>query len=216
MVDFTINIINYHSSMNKIALFGTSADPPTAGHQAILRWLSEHYDLVIVWASDNPFKEHQTTLEDRSQMLRLAIEEIDAAQDNIRLCQDFSDRRSLITIEKARSIWQNDEFTFVIGADLLSQINSWYRIKELLSQVKILVIPRPGYAIMNSDLDSLSNLGGDFTIATLDSPRVSSTAYRLRRDPTVLTPAVAVYIHQQNLYKSNLTLANKDLEATVC
>jgi len=202
--------------MNKIALFGTSADPPTAGHQAILRWLSEHYDLVIVWASDNPFKEHQTTLDDRSQMLRLAIEEIDAAQDNIRLYQEFSDRRSLITIERARSIWQDDEFTFVIGADLLSQINSWYRIKELLSQVKILVIPRPGYVVMNSELDSLSNLGGDFTIAALDSPRVSSSAYRLRRDPTVLTPAVAVYINQQNLYKSNLTLENKDLEATVC
>ncbi|MFN6300225.1 MAG: nicotinic acid mononucleotide adenylyltransferase, partial [Microcystis sp.] len=27
--------------MLKIALFGTSADPPTAGHQAILKWLSE-------------------------------------------------------------------------------------------------------------------------------------------------------------------------------
>ncbi|NEP57541.1 MAG: nicotinic acid mononucleotide adenylyltransferase, partial [Symploca sp. SIO2G7] len=28
---------------NKIALFGTSADPPTAAHQAILSWLSHHY-----------------------------------------------------------------------------------------------------------------------------------------------------------------------------
>ena len=27
----------------KIALFGTSADPPTAGHQKILRWLCEVY-----------------------------------------------------------------------------------------------------------------------------------------------------------------------------
>lgn len=188
--------------MTKIALFGTSADPPTAGHQTILRWLSEYYDLVVVWASDNPFKEHQTTLEDRSQMLRLAVEEIDAAQEKIRLCQELSDRRSLITIEKARNIWQDAEFTFVIGADLLAQIGSWYRITELLSQVKILVIPRSGYMIKQSDLDSLSNLGGNFTIATLDPPKVSSTAYRLQGDSTVLTPAVAVYIHQQNLYRN--------------
>lgn len=188
--------------MTKIALFGTSADPPTAGHQTILRWLSEYYDLVVVWASDNPFKEHQTTLEDRSQMLRLAVEEIDAAQEKIRLCQELSDRRSLITIEKARNIWQDAEFTFVIGADLLAQIGSWYRITELLSQVRILVIPRSGYMIKQSDLDSLSNLGGNFTIATLDPPKVSSTAYRLQGDSTVLTPAVAVYIHQQNLYRN--------------
>lgn len=43
-------------SMTRVALFGTSADPPTVGHQAILRWLSEHYDQVAVWAADNPFK----------------------------------------------------------------------------------------------------------------------------------------------------------------
>ncbi|MEB3324297.1 MAG: nicotinic acid mononucleotide adenylyltransferase, partial [Cyanobacteriota bacterium] len=28
--------------MKRIALFGTSADPPTTGHQALLRGLLEH------------------------------------------------------------------------------------------------------------------------------------------------------------------------------
>lgn len=32
-----------------IALFGTSADPPTIGHQGILQWLSGRYDVVVVW-----------------------------------------------------------------------------------------------------------------------------------------------------------------------
>ena len=40
----------------KIALFGTSADPPTAAHQTILQCLADHYDQVAVWASDNPLK----------------------------------------------------------------------------------------------------------------------------------------------------------------
>lgn len=34
----------------RVALFGTSADPPTAGHQVVLSWLSEGYDWVAVWA----------------------------------------------------------------------------------------------------------------------------------------------------------------------
>ncbi|NEQ41665.1 MAG: nicotinic acid mononucleotide adenylyltransferase, partial [Okeania sp. SIO3I5] len=45
--------------MTKIALFGTSADPPTAGHETIVRWLSQNFNKVVVWASDNPFKSHQ-------------------------------------------------------------------------------------------------------------------------------------------------------------
>ena len=201
--------------MQKIALFGTSADPPTAGHQTVLNWLSQNYDLVIVWASDNPFKEHQTSLENRSQMLGLIIEEIDSPLNNIDLCQELSDRRSLFTIQKARKIWQNSDFTFVIGSDLVSQISSWYHIKELLAQVKILVVPRPGYAISQSDLDDLTKLGGNFSLATLNAPEASSTAYRLQRDPTVLTTAVATYIKQKHLYEDNSELANQNLETTI-
>ena len=184
----------------KIALFGTSADPPTAGHQTILNWLGEHYDLVVVWASDNPFKDHQTTLQHRSQMLQVAIDEIEPKKPNIRLYQKLSDRRTLITVQKARKIWKDAEFTVVIGSDLVQQITKWYHIEELLKQVKILVVPRPGYSITECDLEALRNLGAKCTIATLNAPRVSSSAYRLEQDKAVITPAVENYIRKQNLY----------------
>ena len=187
--------------MTKIALFGTSADPPTTGHQVILRWLSEHYDRVLVWASDNPFKNHQTPLKYRTEMLRLAIAEIDTTKKNISLDEHLSDRRSLITVNKAREIWGDKaEFALVIGSDLIQQMPQWYRIEKLLQQVKILIVPRSGYAIEQTDLDTLSQLGGEYAIATLNAPQVSSTTYRLQRDKQVLTPAVANYIIQKDLY----------------
>ena len=112
--------------MKKIALFGTSADPPTVGHQTILHWLSQHYDRVVVWASDNPFKKHQTPLEYRSTMLQLAIKDL-KSRHNIELHPELSDRYTLITVNKARSKWgQEVEFTLVIGSDILPQIKSWY------------------------------------------------------------------------------------------
>ena len=188
------------SSKNRIALFGTSADPPTAGHQTILRWLSLHYDLVVVWASDNPFKAHQTNLQNRSEMLNLIIQEIEPLKHNIILSQQISDRRTLITVQKAREIWGNAQFTFVIGTDLVSQIVTWYRAEELLKQIKLLIIPRPDYAIDKSDLNNLQNLGGEYSIATLNAPRVSSSRYRSRGDTRVITPAVQNYIQQQKLY----------------
>ena len=193
---------NQLSSTKKIALFGTSADPPTAGHQTILNWLGEHYDLVVVWASDNPFKDHQTTLQHRSEMLQVAIDEIEPKKPNIRLYQELSDRRTLITVQKARKIWKDAEFTVVIGSDLVQQITKWYHIEELLKQVKILVVPRPGYSITECDLQDLRNLGGRCSIATLNAPRVSSSAYRLEQDKAVITPAVENYIQKQNLYSA--------------
>lgn len=194
--------MNYISSSDKIALFGTSADPPTVGHQTILSWLACHYDLVVVWASDNPFKAHQTNLNHRSQMLELIIREIEPFKKNIILCQKISDRRTLHTVQKAKEIWGEVDFTLIIGADLVQQITTWYRVENLLKQVKILIVPRADYAIETADLAKLEALGGRYTIATLNSPKVSSSGYRVQGDTTVVTPAVENYIEHQQLYSN--------------
>ncbi len=186
----------------KVALFGTSADPPTAGHQAIIRWLSERYDWVAVWAADNPFKSHQTALEHRVAMLRLLIANIDSPRQNIGLGQELSAMRTLETVEKAKVRWGNDaEFTLVIGSDLLTQLPRWYRSKDLLQQVQLLVVSRPGYAIDEFSLESVRMLSGKIAIANFTGPSVSSTAYRENGDPEALTPPVVAYIHREHLYK---------------
>ena len=196
--------------MKKIALFGTSADPPTIGHQTILYWLAQHYDRVVVWASDNPFKQHQTSLEDRTQMLQLAIAQINLAQHNIKLHPELSDRRTLITANKAREKWREAELTLIIGADILQQINSWYRIAELLQQVKILVVPRVGYGISERDLEALKEIGGRVAIASFNAPKVSSSTYRLQKDKSLIPPAVHDYIVQHNLYEINVERSKKE------
>jgi nicotinate-nucleotide adenylyltransferase len=193
-------ILSSKNLSKSIALFGTSADPPTAGHQTILRWLSQHYDLVVVWASDNPFKDHQTDLDNRSEMLNIIIQEIKPAKQNIILKQTISDRKTLITVQKAQKIWRNANFTLVIGADLVKQIITWYQIAELFEKVKILIIPRLDYKIEQADLANLQALGGQYKLATLNAPRVSSSIYRLKRDATMITPAVQNYIQNKKLY----------------
>lgn len=189
--------------MKKIALFGTSADPPTIGHQTILQWLSQHYDHVVVWASDNPFKQDQTPLEYRSEMLQLAIR--DLGLKNAQVYPELSDRFTLITVQKAKAQWSKKlegeiEFSLVIGADILPQIHNWYRIQELLAQVKVLIVPRPGYAIKEVDLKALKDLGGKYAIATLNAPKISSSAYRLEKDESIVAPGVKDYIKRWDLY----------------
>lgn len=188
--------------MTQIALFGTSADPPTAGHQAILGWLAQQFDYVAVWAANNPFKSHQTPLEHRVTMLRLLIDDLVPPYQNIQLHPELSYPRTLITVERAQQIWTTANFTLVIGSDLIQQLPHWYQAAILLQLVKLLVIPRPGYRFEDPDLKVLKQMGAEVTIAELTGLPVSSTDYRNHRETTVLTPPVAAYIDQKHLYSS--------------
>ncbi|YAI82477.1 MAG: nicotinate-nucleotide adenylyltransferase [cyanobacterium endosymbiont of Rhopalodia sterrenbergii] len=187
--------------MTKIALFGTSADPPTAGHQSILRWLSTHYDLVGVWTSDNPFKDHQTSWPHRMAMLKLLIDDINLPINNIYLSDKLSHQCSLISLAKAKEIWGNNpDYSLVIGSDLVSQIRRWYHIEDLLDQVNLLIVPRSGYDIAQKDLIALKELGGNYQIADLNVPAVSSTSYRENQNQSVLIQSIQEYIYQEQLY----------------
>lgn len=190
--------------VNNLALFGTSADPPTAGHQSILRWLANHYDYVAVWAADNPMKSGQTPLAHRMAMLCLVVQTLQAEHPNLQLHPELSNARTFNTIQQAQDRWgQNVAMTFVVGSDLLAQLPHWYRIQALLDQVELLVIPRPGYPISMGDRLQLTQLGARHTIADLSPPAVSSSRYRQRGDRTVVPPDVAAYIDAQHLYAHN-------------
>jgi len=185
--------------MLKVALFGTSADPPTRGHLAILCWLSQHFDQVAVWASDNPFKSHQTALDHRTEMLRLLVGDLDLR--NIQVYPELSSSRTVITVERAQERWQNAEFTLVVGSDLVRQLPKWFRARDLLDRVKLLVVPRPGYSITDSELDPLRQIGADVTIADLNAPNVSSTAYREQGETEGVTSPIQAYIDREQLYR---------------
>jgi nicotinate-nucleotide adenylyltransferase len=186
----------------QIALFGTSADPPTIGHQAILAWLSSHYDHVGVWASDNPFKNHQTVLAHRNQMLRLLVRDLNQFHSNLSFHKELSHLRSFITVQKATQLWgDNVKFTLVIGSDLIEQIHRWYRISELLQRVILLIIIRPGYNIEETSLNLLTELGATYQIADFSIPNVSSSNYRQKKKPSFLPISVAKYIEKYQLYQ---------------
>jgi nicotinate-nucleotide adenylyltransferase len=189
----------------QIALFGTSADPPNIAHRAILQWLSQNFDWVAVWASDNPFKSNQTSIEHRWEMLQLTIEDLQhsvpgvSACHNIGLYPQLSSSKALYSVQKAKSYWSNASFTFVIGADLIPQLSRWYRFEELLQQVRILVIPRPACSIAPQDLEPLQKIGC-IEIADLQMPDVSSTTYRQTKDASAIPHPVEAYIVREKLY----------------
>ena len=189
--------------MAQVALFGTSADPPTTGHRAIVEWLATRFDEVAVWAADNPFKVGQTPLEHRQAMLALLLECVGQRYSNVRLCPHLSDGRSLHSVHLAQKDWPHAQLILVVGSDVLHSLPSWYRIEELLKAVHLQIVPRPGFPVSDADLNTLKTLGANLTVAAdFVGPDVSSTEYRQKKVEDVMIPAIASYIHQHSLYDS--------------
>jgi len=195
----------------RVALFGTSADPPHLGHQSILLWLAQEFDQVAVWAADNPYKAKQSPICDRAEMLSLLIDTLPTEGmgplGEVKVHQRFSDRYSINSITRARQHWPKARFHFVVGADLITQLPKWYQAKEILSQVDILVFPRPGYPIEGPALSALRQLT---TVNIAHPPNqhdVSSSRFRQTRcaeDADLanenLPPVIRDYITEHNLY----------------
>ncbi|MBE9174820.1 nicotinate-nucleotide adenylyltransferase [Synechocystis salina LEGE 06155] len=198
----------------KIALFGTSADPPTLAHRAILIWLAQHFDRVAVWAADNPFKQgpnpntgHWASLGDRQAMLKLLVEEVQRHYGTVQIWEDLSDRRSLISLQRAQQRWGSEpNYALVVGADLITQIPQWYAVEKLLPAVQLLIFPRPGYGINQADLDKLAHLGGHYQIVgerdNQDiTPAISSSIYRQIKGDDLIPDTVQSYIEKRQLYR---------------
>ena len=86
-------------SIGTIALLGTSADPPTCGHQALLKGLLKLFPKVVTWASDNPLKQHGESLENRHALLNALVEAI--SNPKLQLIQELSSPWTITTLERA-------------------------------------------------------------------------------------------------------------------
>ena len=192
-----------------VALFGTSADPPTTGHQALLRGLLDHFPRVATWASDNPMKPRQTPLVTRVALLAALVEAI--ADPRLTLAQDLSSPWAIETLERARARWPQETPVFVVGSDLLSQIPRWRQAAELLPDLELAVAPRQGWPVREEELTPLRRLGARVRLLPLHPPATASTSARGEAggapDPAQVPPELWPLLRRQGLYGLSSTPA---------
>ena len=176
--------------MTTIALFGTSADPPTLGHQALLEGLLDHHDRVVTWASDNPGKCHGLPLQQRQRLLRTLVTSL--ADPRLSVEQGLSSPFAIRTLRQAAALWPDATLSFVIGGDLVEQIVHWKDADQLLQGCRITVVPREGWSLSENGLESLRQAGADLEVLRLKIPGTASSQVRRNVDtsqiPVVLHP----------------------------
>jgi len=183
-----------------IALFGTSADPPTIGHKKILEELSKIYDFTIGYVSNNPNKNHKEDISIRSHLLKTLIEDLD--NPKILFNQSVSSQWAIESIKKCKEIYAFNNLDFVIGSDLIKDIFYWKNFDKIILEVSFFIILREGYPVESNTLKMLETYRVKFKISTIKTPNISSSKFRLNFNCSNLPSSLIDIVKRNNLYES--------------
>lgn len=182
--------------MSTVALYGGSFNPPHVAHQMACLFVLETHEVDALWVIPtfrHPFNKELEQFEHRLRMCELAFAPLGPRVTVSRIEEEL-DRpasRTLETIEGLRARQAGVDFRLVVGADILAELDKWYRWDEIERLAPPIVIGRRGYP------------GPD----ELELPEVSSTEVRARlsrgESALPLVPrAVMNYIAKHGLYRA--------------
>lgn len=196
----------------RVGFFGGTFDPLHIAHLILSEFAADALALDTMLFLPSPDPGHKqgvlrAAAEHRLAMLRLAIED----NPRFELSSVDIDRPgphySVDTVRILQTKYPEAELIFIIGADSLLNITSWYQPALLIQLCRFAVLPRPGVvvdaAVHEGVLPGLAE-----RVTFLDAPliEISSTdiADRLRTGRSVrylVPPHVLDYIHYHNLYR---------------
>lgn len=202
-----------------VGLYGGSFDPIHFGHLISARSLAEHFglDRVVLIPSARP--PHKPGVRLAGEEHRLAMAQLAADDDPLFDVSDLEFHRAgpSYTIDTVAAMQQTlgatVELSWIIGADSLPELPTWYRVSDLVQQVRIITATRPGW--QRPELSRLAEAVGaelaeQLVANSAQTPAIDISATDIRRRAAsglsirYLVPApVASYIHQHGLYATD-------------
>jgi nicotinate-nucleotide adenylyltransferase len=187
----------------RIVLFGGTFDPVHCAHLEIAREAARAFALervLFVPAAEPPHKSGVTwaSYEDRYRMVELACEG-EPRFEASRLEEGQQRSYSIGTIERLRTALDAaDELFFLIGADAFAEIESWYRWRDVVREVRFIVAARPGHPYRIPAGARVQRLEG--LALTVSSSEIRARLAR-GESPAELPPAVLEYARAHGLYR---------------
>ena len=135
----------------RIGLYGGTFDPPHAGHVAAARAVIAQLGLdrlLLVVANDPWQKSGQRVVSpaaDRLALVEAMVPEIPGAEASRLEIDRGGPSYSVDTAEEilAEEVGQPVELYLVVGADLVPELDSWHRARDLQRLVTLAVVSRP-------------------------------------------------------------------------
>ena len=143
--------------MSNIGIMGGTFDPIHNGHLQLGQQAYQEYGLDQIWYMPSGRPPHKTDhkvtdIKDRCEMTKLAIKQYPHF-----VFSDFEvnlggNSYTARTLELLKKEYQEDTFYFIIGADSLYQIETWYHPEKVMKQTTLLVAGRE-YSHSHLDID---------------------------------------------------------------
>jgi len=157
-----------------IGIFGGTFDPIHLGHINSINRLNERLKFEQVhWvlSARPPHKEDTTaSIEQRFEMLELALSKYPNYQPDD--CEIVRKKASYTydTIQFFRDQYPEYALCLIIGADSFINLHTWHRYQELIEQVHIVVMSRPGYSLEIPDYMTSRLLQDVNQVSEVDTP----------------------------------------------
>lgn len=209
--------------MKRIGIMGGTFDPVHNGHLLLGQQAYREYGLEEIWYMPSHIPPHKRDHHvadgaDRLAMLRLALEETPGFW-----VSDFEMRRegttyTAQTLGLLKEQYPDTEFYFIIGADSLFQLETWYHPEQVMAMAVLLVAAREYHTdhTMDEEIRRLTEKYGA-KIALLHSRMMDISSEEIRRLASLglpfsqyVPPKVEAYIKAHGLYRSNGSI--KDIE----
>lgn len=201
----------------RIGIMGGTFDPIHIGHLMLGAFAHEEFKLDQIWFMPNgnpPHKdasEMDTNLEHRVTMTKLAIEDVPYFKLQEYEITEGKTSYSYSTMEYFKRIYPEYEFYFIIGADSLFTLESWFKPERLLKTCTMLAAFRnmKNPKEMNTQIQYLAKKY-NARIELLEAPllEISSSDIRTRIEENktiryMVPDAVLNYIKEHHLYENN-------------
>ena len=196
----------------KIAIMGGTFDPIHYGHIKTAEKVMEklQLDRVLFIPSGSPAHksaQEVTEAEIRYEMIKEAIGGYEKFE-----ISDMEIRRegytyTYDTLVQLHETYNPSEIIYIIGTDVVAELDTWYKYKEDFKLCKFAVVTRGGYEqdYHNQAIQKMAGLGADIIPVEVPQIDISSSDIRKRvREgqaiEDMLPPKVIEIIKRENLY----------------
>jgi nicotinate-nucleotide adenylyltransferase len=203
----------------RVGLYGGTFDPIHVGHLIVARAVHEQLSLdrmVVIPSARPPHKSPMglTASSHRLAMARLAVESEPGFEVSDCEAKRTGPSYTIDTVAEFRGTLGPDaELIWIIGADTLGELASWYRVGELVEACRFIVVARPGYE--SPDLTALrAQLTAEqinrLRDSLIDTPRIDISATEIRQRVGkgssirwLVPESVCRYIIDHQLYRTD-------------
>ncbi len=196
----------------KTGIFGGTFNPVHNGHISLCRQCAEHcgFDRVLLIPTNLPphkAAQHLASNEDRLEMLRLAIQGCRGMEVSDVEYRLGGRSYTVETLARLKKMYPEDEFSLIMGSDMLRSFPNWYRAEDILAMATLTAGARfpEEYEQLLEVRDSFGAMASRIEVVKIQVFEISSTRVREicagGEDASSYLPAgVWDYIRKKDLY----------------